>query len=154
MKTSMLRLFCTFTLAVFAAIMIDCAASEEDTEGELEPVDVGESVVLPHIYFDFNKATLKPESFPELGKVVKLMVKYPSLKIEISGHTDSVGTDAANMKLSQDRAASVVKYLMDKGVSKSRLNAKGYGKSRPIESNATEEGRAMNRRIEFTVLAK
>jgi OOP family OmpA-OmpF porin len=153
MKTSVLQYLCVAILAVLLGVFIDCAASEEETE-ELKPGEVGESVVLPNIYFDFNKATLRPESYPELNKVVKLMDDYPTLKIEIGGHTDSVGTEAVNLKLSQDRAASVVKYLVDHAVSRDRLIAKGYGKSKPIESNATEEGRAKNRRIEFTVLEK
>ncbi len=153
MKTSVLQYLCVGILAVLLSVFIDCAASEEETE-ELKPGEVGESVVLPNIYFDFNKATLRPESYPELNKVVKLMNDYATLKIEIGGHTDSVGTEAVNLKLSQDRAASVVKYLVDHAVSRDRLVAKGYGKSKPIESNATEEGRAKNRRIEFTVLEK
>jgi len=153
MKTSVLQYLCVAALAVFIAVMMNCAASEEETE-ELKPGEVGESVVLPNIYFDFGKATLRAESFPQLNKVVKLMNDYPTLKIEIGGHTDSVGTEVFNMKLSQDRAAAVVKYLVDHGVSKDRLVARGYGESKPIESNATEEGRAKNRRIEFTVLEK
>jgi outer membrane protein OmpA-like peptidoglycan-associated protein len=80
--------------------------------------------------------------------------KNPSLKIEISGHTDDVGNEQSNLKLSQSRAEAVKNYLTEKGITADRLTAKGYGKSKPIALNSTEEGRKQNRRTEFTVLSK
>ncbi len=120
----------------------------------LEPIEVGTTVVLENIYFDFNKTTLKSESFVELNKVVNFLNDNPTLQIEISGHTDAVGTDKYNEDLSQGRAESVVQYLIENGIGTNRLVAKGYGESKPIATNETDEGRAQNRRVEFTVLAK
>ena len=118
----------------------------------LEPIEVGLTVRLKNIYFDFNKTTLKPESFVELNKVVDFLERNPSIEIEISGHTDSKGTDEYNINLSQGRSQSVVDYISRQGISGSRLTAKGYGESKPIDTNDTPEGQANNRRVEFTVL--
>jgi outer membrane protein OmpA-like peptidoglycan-associated protein len=118
----------------------------------LQPIEVGVTVRLKNIYFDYNKATLKSESFIELDKVVKLLTENPTVEIEIEGHTDSVGPDDRNEKLSQDRSQSVVDYIVSKGISVNRLQAKGFGESKPIDTNDTDEGRANNRRVEFTVL--
>lgn len=101
------------------------------------------------IYFDTNKATIKPNSRPVLDNAVEYMKKNPGVKLEVQGHTDSVGADAYNMKLSEARAAAVKKYMTDKGIAADRLETKGFGESRPAASNATKEGRAKNRRIEF-----
>jgi outer membrane protein OmpA-like peptidoglycan-associated protein len=111
-----------------------------------------EAIKLNNIYFDFNKYELRPESFFELERVYKFLSDNPSINIEISAHTDSKGSDEYNMSLSQKRAESVVSYLVSKGVSPGRLIAKGYGKSQPVASNDTEEGRAMNRRVEMKIL--
>ena len=118
----------------------------------LEPIEVGLTVRLKNIYFDFNKTTLKPESFVELNKVVDFLERNPSVEIEISGHTDSKGTDEYNINLSQGRSQSVVDYISRQGIAGSRLTAKGYGESKPIDTNDTPEGQANNRRVEFTVL--
>ncbi len=118
----------------------------------LEPIEVGLTVRLKNIYFDFNKATLKPESFVELNKVVDFLERNPSVEIEISGHTDSKGTDEYNINLSQGRSQSVVDYISRQGIAGARLTAKGYGESKPIDTNDTPEGQANNRRVEFTVL--
>jgi OmpA-OmpF porin, OOP family len=118
----------------------------------LQPIEVGVVVRLKNIYFDFNKATLKSESFVELEKVVAFLNENPTVEIEIEGHTDSVGPDDRNQKLSQDRSQSVVDYLASKGISADRLKAKGFGESKPIDTNDTDFGRANNRRVEFTVL--
>jgi outer membrane protein OmpA-like peptidoglycan-associated protein len=118
----------------------------------LQPIEVGVVVRLKNIYFDFNKATLKPESFVELQKVVAFLNENPTVEIEIEGHTDSVGPDDRNQKLSQDRSQSVVDYMVSKGISGGRLKAKGFGESKPIDTNDTDAGRANNRRVEFTVL--
>lgn len=118
----------------------------------LTPIEVGLTVRLKNIYFDFDKTTLKSESFVELDKVVDFLKKNPTISIEISGHTDSKGSDTYNLNLSQGRSQSVVDYLISQGIDSSRLQAQGYGESKPIDSNDTEEGRANNRRVEFTVL--
>ncbi len=120
----------------------------------LAPIEVGLTVRLKNIYFDFNKTTLKPESFTELNKVVDFLQSNPTVEIEIAGHTDSKGTDEYNKTLSQGRSQSVVDYLAQQGIDMGRLTAKGYGESKPIDTNDTPEGQANNRRVEFTVLKK
>ena len=118
----------------------------------LTPIEVGLTVRLKNIYFDFDKTTLKSESFVELNKVVDFLKQNSSVSIEISGHTDSKGSDTYNLNLSQGRSQSVVDYLVRQGIETSRLQARGYGESKPIDTNDTEPGRANNRRVEFTVL--
>lgn len=118
----------------------------------LKKIEVGVTVRLKNIYFDFDKTTLKSESFVELNKVVDLLKQNPSVEIEIAGHTDSKGSDDYNQNLSQGRSQSVVDYLISQGIESYRLSAHGYGESTPIDTNDTEEGRANNRRVEFTVL--
>ena len=120
----------------------------------LTPIEVGATVRLKNIFFDFDKTTLKKESFVELDKVVEFLKDNPSLEIEIAGHTDSKGSDDYNLNLSQGRAQAVVDYLIDNGIDDYRLIAKGYGETVPLESNDTDEGRAFNRRVEFTILKK
>ncbi|HAC24867.1 MAG TPA: hypothetical protein DCE81_08125 [Cytophagales bacterium] len=120
----------------------------------LTPIEVGLTVRLKNIYFDFNRTTLKPESFTELNKVVDFLNQNPTVEIEIGGHTDFVGTDEYNQKLSQGRTQSVVDYLVTQGIGRGRLTPRGYGESQPIDTNETDEGRANNRRVEFTVLKK
>ncbi|MGP8217495.1 MAG: OmpA family protein [Bacteroidia bacterium] len=120
---------------------------------KLKKLEVGKNIVLNNIFYDFDKATLKDESTAELDKMIKLMNDNPALKVEISSYTDSKGSDVYNDKLSQARAQSVVDYLINKGVDKNRLVAKGYGKENPIASNDTDEGRQLNRRTEFKVLS-
>jgi len=118
----------------------------------LVPVEIGQVVRLNNIFFDFNKADLKNDSFEELDRLVSFLNKNKKIEIEISGHTDNVGSDDYNQKLSQQRVESVVAYLVSKGIDKARLQAKGYGKIKPVVSNDTDEGRATNRRVEFTIL--
>jgi OmpA-OmpF porin, OOP family len=119
---------------------------------------VGRSFVLNNIYYDYDKATLRPESKEELDRLVALLNRYPSMKIEISAHTDSKGSDAYNQKLSERRAMSVVEYLIGKGISDSRFTWLGYGEKKPIAPNThpdgkdNPEGRQQNRRTEFKVL--
>ncbi len=120
----------------------------------LAPIEKDQVVRLNNIFFEFGKSVLKKESFPELDRVVKLMEENPSVEIELSGHTDNVGSDDANLKLSQERAQSVVNYLSKKGVKSKRLIAKGYGETMPVATNDTDEGRQLNRRVEFKILAK
>jgi len=118
----------------------------------LKRIKVGSIVVLNNIFFDFNKATLRPESTNELDRIVKLLSENPKIIVEISGHTDNIGSANYNKKLSGDRAKSVVDYLISKGIAASRLTSKGYGFDMPIAPNDTEVGRQMNRRTEFKII--
>lgn len=118
---------------------------------ELKKLKEGTKVILKNIFFDYDKATLRQESFPELDRVVELMKENPKIKVEISGHTDNKGSDDYNLKLSQSRAKSVVDYIVSKGIEAQRLIAKGYGETQAVDTNDTEEGRQNNRRVEFKV---
>lgn len=118
----------------------------------LKPIEIGESIVLKNIFFETGSAELKNESVAELTKLVQFLAKNPTIRIEISGHTDNVGSDAMNQKLSEDRANAVANYLFEKGVDKQRIKAVGYGKTRPIDTNDTEQGRANNRRTMFEII--
>lgn len=120
----------------------------------LQPIEVGVTVRLKNIYFDFDKTSLKNESFTELDKVVDFLKQNPSVEIEISGHTDNKGSDEYNATLSQGRSEAVVGYIISQGIDSYRLSAHGYGEAKPIDSNDSEEGRANNRRVEFTVMKK
>ena len=120
---------------------------------ELKGLKVGSKIVLKNIFFDLDKATLRPESTAELNRLIKLMADVPTLKIELSGHTDSQGSDTYNQTLSEKRAKAVVDYLTNAGVSASRLVSAGYGETQPISTNETKEGRQLNRRTEFKVLS-
>ncbi|MCK4466500.1 MAG: OmpA family protein, partial [Bacteroidales bacterium] len=103
-------------------------------------------------YFEFDYYEISAASYPILDKIVQIMNENPSLKLEIAAHTDNMGSFEYNMNLSEKRAQSIVNYLVSKGISTYRLNGKGYGESRPIASNNTEEGRKMNRRVEFIII--
>jgi outer membrane protein OmpA-like peptidoglycan-associated protein len=118
----------------------------------LSPIEKDASVVLKNIFFETNKFNLKAESQSELDKLVQLLNENPTLKIEISGHTDSIGKGPDNLKLSQSRAKAVVDYLISKKIPATRLVSKGFGLTKPVASNKTEEGRAMNRRTEMKVV--
>ncbi len=117
----------------------------------LVPLAQGATFVINNIFFEFNKADLRPESRPELERLVKLMNTYPSMKISVEGHTDSVGTYDYNMDLSTRRAQAVVNYLLARGISQDRISYKGFGYTKPIAPNDTEEGRAKNRRVEIRI---
>lgn len=119
----------------------------------LQAMKEGTKVILKNIFFGTNSFELKKESTVELNKVLQFIIDNPNIKIEISGHTDNVGNDALNQKLSENRAKSVVNYLVSKGISSSRIISKGYGKTQPIADNRTEEGRALNRRTEFKIVS-
>jgi len=101
------------------------------------------------IHFEFNKAKIRPESFPILNTVARVLKDFPKISVEIQGHTDSVGNDAYNKTLSDARAKSVREYLIGQGIESFRMTSIGYGEERPIASNRTTEGRAQNRRVEF-----
>lgn len=120
----------------------------------LDKVEVGKKMVLENIYFETNSAKLKPSSYTELERVVKLLQNNPGIKLEISGHTDNVGSYLANKKLSENRAKSVVDYLVKQGIDDSRLTYEGYSFTQPIAPNDSPEGRQKNRRVEFEVLEK
>ncbi|MBL7918657.1 MAG: OmpA family protein, partial [Bacteroidia bacterium] len=120
----------------------------------LKKIEVGSTIVLRNIFFDFDKATIRPESANELDRLIKLLNENPTLKIELGSHTDSKGSDDYNMKLSDNRSKSVVAYLIGKGIAASRLVAKGYGETKAIDTNDTDAGRQNNRRTEFKILEK
>ncbi|MBU46867.1 MAG: hypothetical protein CMD28_05480, partial [Flavobacteriales bacterium] len=119
---------------------------------ELSNIKVGNNITLKNVFFNTGKWDVKEDSYSELDRLVVLLSDIPGLKIEISGHTDNIGTESFNELLSQRRADAVVSYLLGKGVDKNRLVAKGYGQSIPVESNDTDEGRAANRRTEFEII--
>ncbi|THU40880.1 flagellar motor protein MotB [Niastella caeni] len=120
----------------------------------LQPIETNASVVLKNIFFDLGKFDLKPESTIELDNIYQLLKENPTLKIQISGHTDNIGKATDNMTLSNNRAQAVVKYLVSKGVEAPRLTFKGYGATQPVADNSTEEGRAQNRRTELQVISQ
>ncbi len=123
----------------------------------LDPVVVGSKITLNNIFFDFDKDSLRPLSNVEIKNLVKLMNKYPSMKVEISGYTDSKGDDAYNQKLSEARAKAVVNSLISSGINSDRMKAIGYGEKNPAASNVKKDksdnptGRQLNRRVEFKI---
>lgn len=114
---------------------------------------VGSTFVLKDIFFEFDKSTILQQSFFELMRLITLLNTYPDMQIEVGGHTDSKGSDSYNQRLSESRAKAVADYLISKGISERRLQYRGYGKSKPIDTNETEEGRARNRRVEFKIMS-
>lgn len=118
----------------------------------LMPIEIGQVVRLNNVFFDFDKWNLRPESFVELDRVVKLLQENPAIVIELSAHTDSRGSDEYNLTLSDNRAKSVMEYILSKGIAPNRLSAKGYGESKPIMPNDTDLNRQLNRRVEFTIV--
>ena len=119
---------------------------------ELKNIKVGSNIALRNVFFNSGKWDVKSDSYAELDRLVALLSDITSLKIEISGHTDNIGSVSFNELLSQRRADAVVNYLVGQGVDKKRLSAKGYGQSKPVDSNNTAEGRALNRRTEFEII--
>lgn len=113
---------------------------------------IGDKFILENIYFETAKATLLSESNNTLDSLYNLLIKYPTMEILISGHTDSQGKHQYNLVLSESRALAVYTYLIEKGISSLRLDFKGFGKMQPIVTNETAEGRQMNRRVEFEVV--
>lgn len=125
---------------------------EVEKDVKLKKIEVGTKIVLKNIFFDTGKSTLRPESVAELQEMFKIMTDNPAIVVEISGHTDNIGSDESNQSLSQSRAAAVVEYLVKLGIAPGRLVAKGYGESKPIDTNDTDSGRQNNRRTEFTII--
>jgi outer membrane protein OmpA-like peptidoglycan-associated protein len=119
---------------------------------QLMPIESGAVIRLNNLFFDTNKFNIKKEAEKELNRVYELMIKYPKMQIEISGHTDNVGSDQENLTLSINRAKSVADYLYLKGIQKDRIKYTGKGKTLPLADNNSEKGKAINRRIEMKVL--
>lgn len=124
---------------------------EKEVDLYLVPIEKGAKIVINNVYFDTDKYELRKESFVELDQLVAIMKKYPSMQIEISGHTDDVGEAAYNLTLSKNRAASVMRYLTGKGIQEQRIKAQGYGEETPLVPNTDADSRQTNRRVEFTV---
>jgi outer membrane protein OmpA-like peptidoglycan-associated protein/tetratricopeptide (TPR) repeat protein len=120
---------------------------------ELKNIKVGSKIALRNVFFDTGKSDIRSESNAELDRLVKLLKDVPTLKVELSGHTDNTGSPISNISLSQARAEAVVNYLVSKGIAKTRLVAKGYGSDRPVDSNTSATGRQNNRRTEFEIIA-
>jgi outer membrane protein OmpA-like peptidoglycan-associated protein len=120
----------------------------------LTPIEKGLTMQLNEIHFNFGKTTLSPDSYSALDKMATFLSKNPSLQVEVAGHTDSEGPDDYNLFLSQARAEAVLKYIVDKGISKDQLIAKGYGETKPVDTNETYAGMAKNRRVELVVLKR
>ncbi len=121
----------------------------------ITPIEAGQSISINNIFFDFDKAELKKESYYELDRLVKLFKDYPALQVEISGHTDNVGAKVYNDQLAQKRAEAVSKYIKSKlGITEAQVTLKSYGETQPAATNATAKGRQINRRVEFKVVSK
>jgi len=126
--------------------------NEEVLNINLYKIKVGSSIRLNNIFFAYQKADLTPNSQNELDRVLALMEENPKIKIEVSGHTDNVGSRDYNLKLSTQRAKSVYDYLISKGVKESRITYVGYGFDKPVADNSSESGRKLNRRSEIKVI--
>src|SRR5258708_18816568 len=143
---------------IFQTITEKIASSSTDTRTirktiEMRKLVVGAVSILRNIYFDFNKASFRTESYSELNKLETMMKQNQNLQVEISGHTDFVGTKVFNKVLSQKRAEAVKSFLVSKGIDTRRVKTVGYGEEKPLASNDDErEGRSLNRRVEFRVL--
>ena len=124
----------------------------DDRDLSMVPLVKGNTATINNLFFDLGKATLKPESEPELKRILQVMKENTALVIEISGHTDNTGSDEINNKLSLERANAVKENLLKGGIDQARIKTRGYGKSKPKADNATEEGRQINRRVEIEIL--
>ncbi|MFI5221176.1 MAG: OmpA family protein [Bacteroidia bacterium] len=138
------------------SINIDLTQPGEYTEMKkmllLVPMETGQIVRMNNIFFDLGKTELKKESYPELDRIIQIMKENPAMNIEIAGHTDDVGDENTNLKLSVERALAVENYIQLKGIKDYRVISTGYGKAKPISDNKSEEGRQQNRRVEFKIL--
>lgn len=117
-------------------------------------IERGKVVQLKNIYFETNGFELEPRSYFELKKLLQILRENPTMTIEVRGHTDNQGTHEYNMKLSDDRAKSVVNFLIYNGIKSYRLKSKGFGETQPLTENETEDGKQRNRRVEFAILSK
>ncbi len=120
----------------------------------LQPIKKDKKVILRNIFFDTDKSVLRPESYSELNRLKKMLTENPTLKIEISGHTDTQGSYNHNIELSKSRAKAVVDYLISKGINANRLTSRGVSWDEPVSTNKTEVGRQLNRRVEFKITEK
>ncbi|GAC1707820.1 MAG: hypothetical protein NVS9B7_21850 [Flavisolibacter sp.] len=118
----------------------------------LVPIEIGQVVRLNNVFFDFDKSNLRPESFVELDRVVSLLNENAAIEIEMSAHTDNKGSDDYNFKLSDNRARSVMDYILSKGIAPSKIVSHGYGKTKPVVPNDSDENRQLNRRVEFKIM--
>jgi OmpA-OmpF porin, OOP family len=118
----------------------------------LEPISSGAAIVLNNLFFPTGKYNLESKSKTELNKLIQFLNLNKQVKIEISGHTDNVGEQAANLTLSKKRALSVVEYLNQHGITRDRIVAAGYGETKPVTKNDTEDNRQLNRRIELKII--
>ncbi len=143
----------------------ECPNEAEDYDGDLDgdgcpeqrkrvTVSKDKIELNEKVYFAYDKAKIESRSYPLLNEVATVLDDNPDIQVRIEGHTDSQGSESYNQKLSQRRAESVVDFLADKGIDRSRLNAKGFGESQPIASNSTEAGRAKNRRVEIEIIGR
>jgi len=141
------NLWATLYKSEFNEIRVaDAGAASKDMSSDLK-TDC--HVAIYGVLFDFNKSTLQPDSDPVLQQILELLKKNPAQKIEVQGHTDNVGGDAYNQTLSEARAKAIVTWITQHGIAGDRLTAKGFGKTKPIADNATDAGRAKNRRVEI-----
>jgi len=135
---------------------IDLTEIKQYTEIErdlyLTPIQIGSTVRMNNLFFVTGKSEINKWSFPELQRLIDLMKSHKKMEVEISGHTDNVGSDKINNALSLERANAVKDYLISNGIETSRLTAKGYGKTKPLANNDTDEGKKKNRRVDFTIL--
>ena len=129
------------------------ARDEYQVDIQLSPIEVGGTIILNNIFFESGSSSILNQSKPELNKVMELLNSNPKMRIEVGGHTDNIGNDLSNVTLSEQRAKSVMNYLIEKGIAATRIEAKGFGKSKPVADNSTEAGRSKNRRTEFKVLS-
>ncbi len=120
----------------------------------MEDIEIGETIILRNVYFEFDKTELLPYSYAELNKIYDILMMYPNMKIEISGHTDNIGSEAYNQALSEARAKAVLEYLYQKGIDLKRMRYVGYGSKISIADNLLPEGRKLNRRVEIKILSK
>ncbi len=135
------------------AILIDPKeARNHQIVKDIELTATGQAIRLSHLIFDMGRAVIKPSSFDELDELVALMKTNSKMEILLEGHTDNQGNATKNMELSQDRVDAVKKYLVSKGISKSRIQTKAFGGTQPLATENTEEARALNRRVVMRVL--
>lgn len=155
-KGSQYALYINKEAYLFQSLYFDYRAQNNDSavviDVDLQRIKSGTKTILNNLFFEFDKYTLQSSSFAELDKIVRFLQENPTLSIEISGHTDNIGSEVYNQELSQKRAQEVAKYLLGKKINPKRVSSKGFGSKKPIASNDIESGQKLNRRIEFTVL--
>jgi outer membrane protein OmpA-like peptidoglycan-associated protein len=121
-------------------------------QAEITKEEKSKPIVLKNIFFETASAVLLDASLFELNKLFRLLDENPSMKIQLNGHTDDVGSDEDNLLLSENRAKAVYNFLIEKGIAQERLAYRGFGESQPIDTNETDEGRQNNRRTEFEII--